>query len=172
MQLAPQPILNATLHRYASGMRGVRQTLAVMRHLVNEGRTDPRIRQAATTAIFLQPERMDFNEASRLLEFVQTSIRYTRDVLDVETVSTAEKTLAGRLGDCDDQTVLLAALLESVGYATRFVVAGYDESTPGAVEHVYLQTCIDGQWLDADPTERGPLGWAPPDPVSIFYERV
>lgn len=169
MQLAPQPRLTATLHRYSNGLRGVAQTLSVMRRLVTEGRIDPTIRQAATTIIFLQPERAVRREVEQLLAYVQGAIRYTRDIVDTETVSTAEKTLAGRIGDCDDQSVLLAALCEAVGYPTRFVVAGYDD--PREVQHVYVQVCVDGAWLDADPTEHGPLGWAPPDPVSLFIER-
>lgn len=170
MFLAPQPILRATLRSYQTGLRGVAQTIAVMRDLVKRGRVDPAIRQAATSIIFLTTEKADQQEVSKLLEFVQSSIRYTKDVHDVETISTAEKTLAGRIGDCDDQSVLLAALLESVGYPTRFVVTGYE--TPDVLEHVYLQVYLDGQWLDCDPTERGPLGWAPPGAVSLYVEKV
>lgn len=170
MMLAPQPELSVHVRPMAPGLRGVRQTIAVMRDLVNAGRVDPVIRQAATSIIFLQPEKVPDAEVGKLLEFVQQTIRYTQDVHDVETVSTPEKTLLGKVGDCDDQSTLLAALCESVGYATRFIVAAYDD--PKIMEHVYLQICVDGQWLDADPTEDGPLGWAPPDALKIMVERV
>lgn len=167
---APQPILRATLRSYATGLRGVAQTIAVMRELVRQGRVDPVIRQAATSIIFLTTEKLDQLEASKLLEFVQSTIRYTKDVNDVETISTAEKTLAGKVGDCDDQSVLLAALFESVGYPTRFIVTAYEQAD--VLEHVYLQAFVDGQWLDADPTERGPLGWSPPGALTTYVERV
>lgn len=170
MFLAPQPVLRATLRGYATGLRGVAQTIAVMRRLVREGRVDPVIRQAATSIIFLTTEKADQQEVSKLLEFVQSSVRYTKDIHDVETISTAEKTLAGRVGDCDDQSVLLAALFESVGYPTRFVVTAYED--PDVLEHVYLQVFVDGQWLDADPTERGPLGWSPPGALTTYVERL
>ena len=169
MMLAPQPQLT-TLHRYYStGMRGVAQTLGIMRAMVRAGRIDPRIRQTATSILFML-ESSDRIEAEKLLEFVQNSIRYVKDVHDVETISTPEKTLLGRIGDCDDQATLLAALYESVGYPTRFVVAAYQVKR--VMEHVYLQVLVNGEWLDADPTERYPLGWAPPGALSIFTERI
>jgi transglutaminase-like putative cysteine protease len=170
MLLAPQPHLSAVHVAYGTGLRGIRQTLGIMRAYVKAGRIDPAIRQAATTIVFLQPPKDEPSEVRALLQYMQQSVRYVKDVLNVETLSTAEKTLAGRIGDCDDQSVLLAALCESIGYPTRFVVAGY--ATPGILEHVYLQVCVDGEWIDADPTESHPLGWAPEDPVTVYYEQV
>lgn len=169
MMLAPQPRLFATHRFYSNGLRGVTQTLGVMRSLVRQGRIDPTIRQAATSVLFML-ESSDYIEAQKLLDFVQTSIRYVKDVHEVETISTPEKTLAGRIGDCDDQTTLLAALYESVGYPTRFVVAGYQDAR--VMEHVYLQVLVNGEWLDADPTESHPLGWAPPDALRTYIERI
>lgn len=170
MQLAPQIPLTAQTFPYADGLRGVAQTLQVMRQLVRAGRVDPAIRRAATSITYLAPAKDETAELSALFEHVQSAIRYTRDVLDVETLSTAVKTLLGRVGDCDDQTVLLCALCEAVGYPTRFVVAGYD--APGVLEHVYCQVFANDQWIDCDPTEDYPMGWAPPDPVTIYVERI
>jgi len=170
MHLAPVVDLTAEPARYAEGMRGVAQTLGVMRRMVDEGKRSLAIRQAATNVVFLTPERDAHAAAAALFEFVRDHVRYIQDIHGVETLHTPEKTLAQRLGDCDDQTTLLAALLESVGYATRFVVAGY--SCPGTVEHVYLQTLLDGEWVDLDPTEYGQLGEAPPDPLTVFVEAV
>lgn len=170
MYQAPQPQLTATRACISAGMRGVRQTLDAMRRLVREGRSNLKIRQAATTAVFLTPERDELSEVQALFSLVRDGIRYVRDIHDVETLSTADKTLEGRIGDCDDQTVLLAALCEAIGYPTRFVVAGY--TTPGEVEHVYMQVFAGGIWIDADPTEHQPLGWSAPDPVALFIEKV
>lgn len=170
MLLAPTPQLSAVHRYYAGGLRGIRQTLAVMRDMVNAAKIDPGIRQQATSVVFTSPEKNEFAEVSRLLEFVQSNIRYTKDILGVETISSPQKTLAGRIGDCDDQTALLAAMCEAIGYPTRFVTAGY--VTPNAVEHVYLDVCVDGQWLPCDPTERGPVGWEPPDALCVMFEKV
>lgn len=119
--------------------------------------------------MFLTPERDELSEVRALFQLVQ-GIRYVRDVHEVETLASPAKTLLMRVGDCDDKATLLAALLESIGYPTRFVVAGYFQ--PGEVEHVYLQVHAAGQWIDLDPTEHESIGWSPPEPVTMFIERI
>ena len=170
MMLAPTPRLSGHIVALADGMRGVEQTLGTMRSLVNQYRTDLDIRQTATATIFLTPEKDQLAEAHALFELVQHGIRYTRDINGIETISTPLMTLHGRIGDCDDQVVLLATLLEAVGYPTRFVVAGYN--VPGQLEHVYLQACLNNQWVDMDPTEQHPMGWAAPGAVAYGVEQV
>lgn len=170
MMLAPQVDLSGTLGALDAGAAGVHQTIQIMRRMVRDYRTDLSIRNAATTAIYLTPERAELHEVNALYEMVRDTVRYVRDVSEVETLMTPDKTLALRIGDCDDQSVLLATLLESVGYPTRFVATGYQ--SPGALEHVYLQTFAGGGWHDLDPTEREHFGWSPPEPVAMFVERV
>jgi transglutaminase-like putative cysteine protease len=167
---APQIPLNVQLKSYSNGLRGVAQTIGVMRRLVNEGKIDPIIRSAATSIVYLTPEKDAGAETMALFDHVQNRIRYVGDIHDVETISTAAKTLLGKIGDCDDKSVLLASLMEAIGYPTRFVVTGYGE--PGHLEHVYMQVCIDDEWIDCDPTEPQPMGWAAPDPTTIYFERV
>jgi transglutaminase-like putative cysteine protease len=170
MFLAPTPQLHGTIGFLAPGAAGVFQTLRIMREMVRKYRTDPRILTRARSIVFLTPEKNEAHEAQALFAFVRDSIRYTRDVLGVETLSTPDKTLAARVGDCDDQVTLLATLLESVGYPTRFVVAAYYDLA--VFEHVYLQTLIGGEWVDMDPTEREACGWSPPGALAIHYEDV
>lgn len=170
MMLAPQPQLSGRILTLSGGLRGIRQTLDAMRRMVRHYRIDPALRQAATSIVFLTPERDELSEVEALFTWVQQNVRYVRDVLEVETLMTPDKTLASRLGDCDDQSTLLATLLESVGYPTRFVAAGYTD--PANVDHVYLQAFVRGDWIDMDPTEPQPMGWAPPHPAAMIIEGV
>lgn len=149
------------------GVAGVFQTLARMRHEVNEGRKSMLIRNAAISIVFLQPEKNEWNQANALFEFVRDNIKYIKDIHNVETISTAEKTLETQIGDCDDQCILLASLAESVGIPSMFVVAGYNSSD--AFEHVYVCLFADGEWIPCDPTEASIFGWAPPEPL-IYAE--
>jgi len=171
MYVAPHPDSSA-LHGVSlcinSGARGVRQTLAVMRSLVRQYRTDLGLLSTARNLIFLAPEKDEMAEAECLFRFVRDQIRYTRDIHDVETVSSPDKTLAFQCGDCDDKTTLLATLAECVGFPTRFVVTGY--SAPGQYEHVYLQLLVNNRWVSADPTEPQNLGWEPPGAVARMIE--
>lgn len=139
---------------------------------------------AARSITFLSPQKDDWAEAVALFNYVRDHVRYVRDVLDVETLSTPQRTLDTRSGDCDDQATLLATLLEAIGFPTRFVVAGY--SLPGVYEHVYVQALITGapdlatgiahpdlaQWVSFDPTEQAAAGWEPSDAVAYMVENV
>jgi len=169
MMLAPMPQLSGQMTTISGGVTGVLETLAQMRKMVNQSRVSPQIRQTATQAVFLTPEKDEWSEVNALFSLVRDNVRYVKDIYDVETLSTPEKTLEGRIGDCDDQTTLLAALLESVGYPTRFVVAGYHGPD---YEHVYLQTWAGDGWINLDPTEPNAMGWEPPGATIIAYEVV
>lgn len=170
MFLAPTPTLNGTVRPLKSGKAGVFQTLKVMRQLVNAARLDPQLRQVATSAVFLKPQKDELAEVTTLFNLVQSQIRYTGDVNNVETLQTPQITLASRIGDCDDMTSLLCTLFECIGYPTRFVVAGYGGSLD--FSHVYAQVFAAGDWIDCDATEPYPIGWAGPNPSVIFYEAV
>ena len=170
MFLAPAPQLSGTLTPMAGGVRGIRQTVRTMRRLVNEAKTDPAIIQAAVSVSFLTPEKDDVSAVNSLFEWVRDAVRYVRDVNDVETLATPQITIQRMVGDCDDQSTLLAALCEAIGYPTRFVIAGYSDAH--SFEHVYLQIWIRDHWVSADPTERAPLGWEPPGAMIVDYERV
>lgn len=172
MRIAPilPQLQSYQLVSLASGRAGLIQTLQQMRAYVASGKVCPAIRNCALSIIYCTPARDQVAECDAIFSYVRDSIRYTRDVLGVETVSTAENTLMSKMGDCDDQTVLLCSLIESIGYPTRFVVAGYFGAK--TYEHVYCQLLINSEWINADPTENHQLGWAPPDPTCIAFEQV
>lgn len=170
MNLAPHIEMTATRAFLSNGMRGIFQTLDIMRQIIDQYKTNTDIRQASIGLIFLTPEKDDNAEATVIFNFVRDRVRYVRDIVDVETISTPDKTLMSMIGDCDDQTILLGTMLESVGLKSRLVAAGYVSNN--SVEHVYLQVYIAGEWVNADPTEHHPLGWAPPDPACVYVERV
>lgn len=173
MFLAPIPDpggLSGRLVDIPNGAAGVFTTAAAMRQLINAYKTDIEIRTTAANLVFLTPEKNDLAEVEALFNFVRDNIRYLKDVYAVETLTTPDRTLQLGYGDCDDQVVLLGSLLESIGYPTKIVLTGYGD--PGIFEHVYLQTLIQNQWVDMDPTEQIPLGFAPPDPVAYWTEPV
>lgn len=170
MMLPPLPVLSGQIVQIPDGLAGTEATIAAMREMVNRCKTNPIIRQAATTVAFLQPEKNYQAEAEAIFNEVRDGVRYMRDVHMVETLQEPTITLASRLGDCDDQSTLLASMLESIGVPTRFVVAGYDGPH---YSHVYLQAWFDDAgWVDMDATEPHPMGWAPPDPTVIAFEAI
>ena len=47
--------------------------------------------------------------------------------------------LAVRAGDCDDTSILLGAMLESVGHAVRLVLTGSNPLAPDTFTHIYMR---------------------------------
>ena len=168
MFLAPEISQNSLRTHLSDGVSGVFETLRLMRQLVDRYKTHPLIRQTAISVAFLTPAHDEVSEVEAIFSFVRDHIRYTKDVYGIETLSTPDKTLQTRVGDCDDMTVLLASLLESIGYATRFVIEGYQDGQTW--EHVYLEVCFKNTWVALDPTELVAMGWAPPDALIRWVE--
>ena len=60
-------------------------------------------------------------------------------------------------GDCDDMTILLGALVKSVGHPVRVVLTGPDSRRPGLFSHIYLEARHHDQWIPLDATM--PYAW-------------
>jgi Transglutaminase-like superfamily len=80
-------------------------------------------------------------------------------------IQTPFVTLQLGAGDCDDHSTLLAAMLESVGFETRFntISTGGD---PDEFSHVFTEVKErgTGRWLAMDSTVRSSYpGWRPPN---------
>lgn len=117
-------------------------------------------RQLAFSIVRGIPNKDFRGEVEAVQKWVRKNIRYTRDINGVETVATPDKTLEFGQGDCDDQSVLVATLLESIGFPTRFKAIGL---SPGFYSHVFPEAEINGQWVSVETTLNVPLGWQPKD---------
>lgn len=154
-----------TLHAIPSGPPGVRVTLNVMAQLVRTGKTDMAVRDLAGEIVQSLPSKDYIGEVEAVWQWVRDNIRYLRDVQGVETVATPARTLQSRRGDCDDQSVLIGALLSSIGHKIRFAALAF---TPHRYSHVFAETMIGKgrarRWLALETTENKPFGWYPQRP--------
>ena len=140
---------------------GTRATLEYMRQFVVRYKKSMTIRQLAFRIIDGVRGHKNFTgQVRRLHNWVQNNIQYVKDVADVETLATPIKTLEFGKGDCDDQAVLLATLLESIGHKTRFVAIRM--SPFGPYVHVFTETKIGRHWVPLETTEPWPAGKGPP----------
>ena len=151
----------ATLQAIPSGSAGTRATLQHMRRLVREYKKTLPMRQLALSIVRHVNGHKNFaGEVRAIHDYVRRNIRYVKDVNGVETLATPIATLENRAGDCDDQSVLLATLLESIGHPTRFVAI---KMRPlGPYVHVYTETRIGPRWVPLETTENWPAGMGPP----------
>lgn len=131
--------------------------------LVKAGKKTLPVRQTALYCVKNLNQKDWHSEINCVFQFVRDNIRYVRDIRNVETLSTPEKTLEFKQGDCDDKSVLLASLLESIGHPTRFVAIGFK---PNEFVHVYVETKIGQKWIALDSTEPVEMGWQPKNVVS------
>lgn len=145
----------------------MRTTLQMMSGLVKNGRKNSIVRAKALNLTQDLPQKDGIGEIRKLFDYVQNSIRYVRDIHNVETLAPPEQTMSQESGDCDDKAVLLASLLEAIGHPTRFVAVGFQ---PENYSHVFVDTRVGppGKWLSLDPTEPYPMGWRPPNIVSVL----
>ena len=155
----PGTITTHELRGIPAGAEGTRATLRIMRDLAREWKIHPRLRQLAKSIVQPCPPKNSKCEITRLHRFVSNKIRYVKDVADVETVQTPDLTLRDKCGDCDDQALLMASLLLSIGHPARFVAVGFQ---PGKFAHVYTETPIGPNWVAVETTEKGwPVGRKP-----------
>lgn len=180
-------MLSTTPHRLGeipAGLAGVRATLKLMVSLVRAYRVDVDVRELALSLIANCPPRNLRCEYTQLQHWVRDHIRYTHDIRGVETLQTPKATLRLGQGDCDDQAVLLASMLESVGARTRFealgVRGGDYEHVISAVQAGVSRATGEPQWVPletifpTDPRTGASIepGWIPPDTTRIMLAHV
>jgi len=134
-----------------------------MKALVRQGAKDFYVRQGAIDILLEKQVRPKhyLGEIKALFEWVQGSIRYTKDPFRLEVLHSARRMLELRAGDCDDMAILLGAMLESIGHPVRLVLVGPDPLRPRLFSHVYLEVYHKGRWIPLDPTMSYAMGWAP-----------
>ena len=149
-----------TLASLSNGAKGIAETLDLMVRIARQVRTSYIIRKLAVQIVSDVRQKAWLDEVRAVQEYVRDHIRYVKDIRNVETISTPEKTLESGAGDCDDKSLLAASLLESIGHPARFVAVGY---SPGSYCHVLVETRIANRWIPVETTENVPLGWYPPN---------
>lgn len=158
----PPPTM-AHLMAIPDGKRGTLQTLKIMRQLTRQGKKSLAVRQLALSIVRRNNGKDWVGEVRNVQRWVKRNIRYVKDIRGVETVHTPEKMIEIRQGDCDDQAILVASLLESIGHPTRFAAVGF---MPGSFSHVYAETKIGNKWFPVETTEPWPLGKGPKNVIS------
>jgi hypothetical protein len=145
------------------GYRGTERTVEHVKALIRAGAKDFYVRQKAIDILLerrVKPKDY-LGEIEALFQWVQDNVRYTKDPFRVEVLHSARRMLELAAGDCDDMTILLGALLESIGHPVRLVVIGPDPLRPRFFTHIYLEARHKRRWIPLDATVSHPMGWAP-----------
>lgn len=152
-----------TLQAIPDGPKGINHTLRVMRQFTRAGKRHYPIRELALSLVKRNGHKDWFGEVRDLHHYVRDNIRYVKDIRGIETVATPENTMKIGQGDCDDKSVLLASLLESIGHPSRFVALSFN---PGIYSHVLVESKIGDKWVALETTEPVSTGWFPPGVIN------
>lgn len=162
------------------GDYGIYQTVSALKGLVSQALRDPNgsIRLRAENIIGPVTERDEYGETSAIYDFVTRSLHYVDDPADMELLKNPllinqNVTDQGYfMGDCDDASGYLAALLKSIGYNVEFVIVSPDGAPGFDYRHIYVRVWLPHakQWLALDPTAKAyPMGWEVPNKKEKSY---
>ncbi len=140
------------------------------RMLVELGKRDPKVRDMAVAVTRQCKSKDHLCEAKALHSYVRDKVRYVKDIAGVERFATLQRTLfMEKAGDCDDSSIALSALLESIGHETRLILIDPDLS--GRFTHVIAQVKLGDKWYWMETTKKVPFGWAPKFTISHIIDK-
>lgn len=150
------------------------QTVSTIKSLVYQALNDPqvRIRKRAESIISPIGEKDEMGEIASVYDYVLRTLHYVSDPVDIELVKSPlliddEVTEKGYfMGDCDDASGYLAALLKSIGYFVALVVVSPERAPGFDYRHIFVRVWIDrdNEWMALDPTAKvHPIGWEVPN---------
>jgi len=161
MSTLPIPVQGSFSHSRTftidDGDAGTAQTVALMYPLIYQGSKDELVNGKALEILSSARIRdWDFAAQRRaIFHWFVKNIRFVRDVAGVETLRTARETLERGWGDCDCQTILMGAMLATIGNHVRITTV---ETEPGNPEfsHVFLEVLeSNGRWVPVDTARAG-----------------
>ncbi len=155
----------------------VRQTLSIMRHRAAEDADNPWFKQRAQQLV--SPGGTQADRARELYGHVKASnIHFTRDEvtgtgirgLDMGDDVVVESIIrpidmalyvdqGNAIGDCDDFSMYLAALLRANDIPCAFATVAADGSQPDQFSHVYVVAYPDGMRMPLDASHGQYPGW-------------
>jgi transglutaminase-like putative cysteine protease len=144
------------------GDAGIAATIARMKSLVNgpQGVRSLTVRKYALDAA--RGTERGMNEIEAIFDHIQRDIEFRGE--SGETLQSPEATINLGAGDCDDHSMLEAAVLQSLGYDTQFRAISLVNNSPGDLSHVYVlvRDKRTGRWFPLDNTvEASYPGWEP-----------
>lgn len=152
------------------GDDGPRQTISMLRSLVDDAWKDPFVNRTAIEIVRnagIAP--FDSWGQIRALYDYARSFYFVNDPITKEALRPTRDLLEMKAGDCDDiNGNVLPALLGTIGFETRLVTVAADPQMPDHFSHVYAEVFQDGEWYPLDAARPGAvMGVAP----KFFYRR-
>jgi transglutaminase-like putative cysteine protease len=134
-------------------MRTDRQRfLSICYALIKRGSEDLKLRELALA--ITRRAASEAAAAAAIFQYVKKRIRYVRDPVRFEDVQTPRRTLMLSAGDCEDFSILISSLLESIGIRSRLSLVR-TEPLSDDVNHIYPAAVVRGRELILDAAQPG-----------------
>ena len=156
---------------HPAGLKGARLSLKEVAERAWKARMSPRLRAWATQVLAKAGVSTGGRreKAQAILDAFRAKVPYIADPVMGEFMATPDQTLCldeGGLcfigGDCDDQSIGLAAAMMSIGIAAMIVGSSHREPYD-VPSHVYMAFEDDaGDWVKMDGTTKFPVGRVSP----------
>lgn len=152
-------------------VRTIEQRVGLIVYMIQKRRAEPEIRAVASKILSQKcgaewciPEKDWTAEVSAIFYWLRHNVRYTLDPYSRDMFQSPLRALEFQTVDCDDQTILAGAILQSVGYPLHIVII---DTGKGGWSHIYLHVGIPPmnprRWIPFDLTNtKAPLGWEMP----------
>jgi len=141
------------------GRAGLDAKVRKIRALVEQAKRDPWFRARAAAIVRHVPERDQVGEVEAVWQWVREHVRYLRDPWSpdgLEVFTTPRRLLedASRgvaAEDCDGHVILASALIETIGYPTRYRIGGV---SPEHWRHIWLEARTNRGWHPLELTKK------------------
>lgn len=156
MYVSPRPQApNVSLVNLGEGPGVIDRLVAELQRFKRDARELSYVRGVALELVSNIAPGDDLGEIRAVWKYVRDQVRYVRDVNQVDTLQGPRATLSILQGDCDDKAVLLASLLETIGFVTRFAVSATIPRR--SYNHIYVETFVPrlGKWIPLESSIAG-----------------
>jgi hypothetical protein len=134
------------------------------------GKSDPAIRQLVGKILSNVEEKDYMGELQAIFNWVRKNIRYTRDPYNLELFQKPKRILELKTADCDDLSILIGSMVQSIGFALRLRVIGVESPEP---EHIYPMVQNpdnENDWVAMDASVKEKMGWEYPHEKCLFLQ--
>jgi len=125
---------------------------------------DPRTRQLGARIVRkYDVAARDQVALARAVQLYAQSIKFFREFPEV--IAAPWVTADWGIGDCDDKSRLIAAVLKSFRMPVRLVFVTFRKGDKGTVSHVFPEVQLGAQWLALESVQPWPIG---KDPIAML----
>lgn len=157
-------------------INGIEDRIKHIQGRISKGKVNPKVYEFTRKATSAKcgdkwcvEEKDNLGEAKAVFNAIRKNVRYTSDILGIDTYQHPKHTISLGSGDCDDYSSLICSTMLSLGIPCRLKVIRTKDANEW--NHIYAQAGFPRanptRWITMDASVPKPFGWeAPADMVA------